>query len=125
LVELPALAPVSLPSQLSYAHVGQVRDLTRRLGEAGNACAAEPAVLSAAAAWAEQLPGASGTEPVRLKMLQFGVVKAWEIPRDEQRAVVIGQNGRASVRRWEGISHSSRTDSSVVLATVHVRAGGI
>jgi hypothetical protein len=29
----------------------------------------------------------------------------------------------ASVRRWEGISQISRTDSGVVLATIHVRAG--
>ncbi len=258
LVELPGPAPVVLPSQLSHVHVGQVRELTRRLGLAGNTCAAEPAVLSAAAAWAEQLLGVPGTEPVRralmvavaelhieagwewfdtgryhqavhhftaalelateagdaylqstalsyagvatvehghpddgLKMLQFSLVKAWDIPRDEQRAVVIGQSGRAaqeacvrasaatamadlgkldaadveraksrqlwsptradrygdldrgaallalrqgrldtaeslaaaSVRRWEGIDQSSRTDSSVVLATVHVRAG--
>ncbi len=126
-----------------------------------------------------------------LKMLQFSLVKAWDIPRDEQRAVVIGQSGRAaqeacvrvntataladlgvpdaadvevaksrqlwsptradrygdldrpaallalrrgrldaaealaaaSVRRWEGVSQSSRTHSGIVLATVHVRAG--
>jgi transcriptional regulator with XRE-family HTH domain len=258
LVELPGLAPVALPSQLSYAHVGQVRDLTRRLGLAGNPCAADPAVLSAAATWAEQLLGVPGTELVKralkvavaelhieagweafdagryhpavhhftaalelateagdaylqstalnyagmatveyghpddgLKMIQFSLVKAWDIPRDEQRAVVVGVSGRAareacareeaatafahlgrldaaevemaksrqlwlptpadrygdldrpaallalrqgrldvaeslaaaSVHRWEGISQSSRTHSSVVLATVHVRAG--
>ncbi|MGH3802842.1 MAG: hypothetical protein ACRDTD_22490, partial [Pseudonocardiaceae bacterium] len=29
----------------------------------------------------------------------------------------------ASVRRWEGVSQSSRTHSSIVLATIHVRAG--
>jgi transcriptional regulator with XRE-family HTH domain len=65
LVELPGPAPVSLPSQLSYDHVRQVRDLTRRLGEAGNTCGAGPVVLSAAAAWAEQLLGVPGAEPVR------------------------------------------------------------
>ncbi|MGH3901762.1 MAG: helix-turn-helix domain-containing protein [Pseudonocardiaceae bacterium] len=257
LVELPRPAPVPLPSQLSYDHVGQVRDLTRRLSEAGNTCVADPAVLSVAAGWAERLLGVPGAELVRralkvavaelhieagwagfdtgryhravhhftaalelatkagdaylqstalnyagmatvehghpdgLKMIQFSLVKAWDIPRDEQRAVVVGVSGRAareacareeaatalahqgyldaadveiaksrqlwlptradrygdldrpaalqalrrgrldaaeslaaaSVRRWEGISQSSRTHSSVVLATVHVRAG--
>jgi hypothetical protein len=29
-------------------------------------------------------------------MLQLSLVKAWDIPRDEQRAVVIGQSGRAA-----------------------------
>jgi tetratricopeptide (TPR) repeat protein len=126
-----------------------------------------------------------------LKMLQFSVVKAWDIPRDEQRAVVVGSIGRAareacaradaaialadlggldaaereiatarelwsptgtgpygdldrpaalvalrrgrldvaesfaavSVRRWEGISQIGHTQSGIVLATVHVRAG--
>ncbi|MGH4012296.1 MAG: hypothetical protein ACRDTH_29730 [Pseudonocardiaceae bacterium] len=126
-----------------------------------------------------------------LKMLQYGLVKTWDIPRDEQRAVVVGEIGRAaveacaradaatalsdlgkldvaeremaksrelwsptradpfgdldrpaallalrrgrldvaeplaaaSVRRWEGISRVGHTQSSIVLATVHVRAG--
>jgi transcriptional regulator with XRE-family HTH domain len=126
-----------------------------------------------------------------LKMLQFSVVKAWAIPRDEQRAVVVGSIGRAareacaradaaialadlgkldaaereiatarglwsptgtgpygdlnrpaalvalrrgrldvaesfaavSVRRWEGISGVGHTQSRIVLATIHVRAG--
>jgi len=163
LVELPGPAPVSLPSQLSYDHVRQVRDLTRRLGEAGNTWVTSPAVLSVAAEWAEQLLGVSAVEPVRralrvavaelhieagwagfdfgrcdramyhyaralelateagdaylesialkyagmatvehghpddgLKMLQFSLVKAWDIPRDEQRGVVVGVSGRAA-----------------------------
>jgi transcriptional regulator with XRE-family HTH domain len=163
LAEVPGPAPVPLPSQLSHLHVGQVRELTRRLGEADNACGANPAVLSAAAAWAEQLLGVAGAEPVQralmvavaelhieagwagfdagryhravhhfttalelatkardaylqstalvyagaatvehghpndgLKMIQFGVIKAWDIPWDEQRAVVVGQSGRAA-----------------------------
>jgi hypothetical protein len=163
LVELPCPAPVLLPSQLSHAHVREVRDLTRRLGEAGNTCVAGPAVLSAAAAWAEQLLGVPGAELVRralmvavaelhieagwagfdaghydraghhftaalelateardaylqstalkyagmatmehghpddgLKLIQFSLVKAWGIPRDEQRAVVVGPIGRAA-----------------------------
>ncbi len=161
--ELPDPVPVALPSQLSYAHVGQVRDLTRRLGEASNPYAAAPAVLSAAAAWAEQLLDTAGAEPVRralmvavaelhieagwagfdtgryhravhhftaalelateardaylqstalnyagmatvehghpdegLKMIQFSLVKAWDIPHDEQRAVVVGVSGRVA-----------------------------
>jgi hypothetical protein len=32
-----------------------------------------------------------------LKMLQLGLVKAWDIPRDEQRVVVVGEIGRAAV----------------------------
>ncbi|MGH3695390.1 MAG: helix-turn-helix domain-containing protein [Pseudonocardiaceae bacterium] len=163
LVELPGPAPVPLPSQLSPVHVGQVRDLTRRLGEAGNVCGAGPAVLSAAAGWAEQLLAVPGAEPVKralmvavselhieagwagfdtgrhdravhhfttalelatqtgdaylqstallnagvvtvehghpddgLKMIQFSLVKAWDIPQNEQRAVVIGNTGRAA-----------------------------
>jgi transcriptional regulator with XRE-family HTH domain len=163
LAELPVPAPVPLPTRLSPLHVGQVRDLTRRLGEAGNACGAGPAVLSAAAAWAERLLGVPGAEPVQralmvavaelhieagwagfdagqyhravhhfttaiklatqakdaylqsialkyagmatvehghpddaLKMIQFSLVKAWDIPRDEQRAVVVGVSGRAA-----------------------------
>jgi len=31
-----------------------------------------------------------------LKMLQFSLVKAWDIPRDEQRAVVVGVSGRTA-----------------------------
>ncbi|MGH3886888.1 MAG: hypothetical protein ACRDSZ_10020 [Pseudonocardiaceae bacterium] len=162
LVELPG--PVPLPSQLSYTHVGQMRALARRLGEAGNACGAGPAVLSAATAWAERLLGvAASAELVRralmvavaelhieagwsgldaahynravyhftaalklatetrdaylqsialkyagmatvehghpddgLKMIQFNLVKARDIPRDEQCAVVVGVSGRAA-----------------------------
>ncbi len=258
LAELPGPAPVELPSQLSHVHVGQVRDLIRRLGLAGNACAADPAMLTATAAWAEQLLAVPGAETVKrelmvavaelhieagweafetgryhramhhfaaalelatkagdaylqstalrctglatvehghpddgLKMIQFSLIKAWDIPRDEQRAVVIGVSGKAaqeamvradaataladlgkldaaevemaksrqlwtptradrygdpdrpaallalrrgrldaaeslaaaSVRRWDGIGQRGRTCSSVVLATIHVRAG--
>lgn len=126
-----------------------------------------------------------------LKLLQLGRVKAWDIPADERRAVVVGALGRvaveacaradaataladlgqldaadtemaaarewwqatsadsfgdldrpaallalrrgrlevaeslaaSSVRRWEGISKVGYAQSSIVLATVHVRAG--
>ncbi len=74
LAEVPGPAPLSLPSELSPVHVGQVRELTRRLGEAGNTTAAGPAVLSAAAGWAERLLGVSGAELVR-RALQVAVAE--------------------------------------------------
>ncbi|MGH3902516.1 MAG: helix-turn-helix domain-containing protein [Pseudonocardiaceae bacterium] len=258
LLALPDPAPAPLPSRNDWVQVAQVRDLTRRLGEAGNPTYTDPAVLSAAAAWAEGLLGVPGAEPVKqalwtavaelhieagwagfdagrydramhhfrtalklatkvgdaylqatalsgaglatrehghpndgLKMLQYSLIKAWDIPRDEPRAVVVGEIGRAaveacaradaatalsdlgkpdaaerematsrelwsptradrfgdldrpaallalrqgrldvaeqfavaSVRRWEGISQVGHTQSGIVLATVHVRAG--
>jgi transcriptional regulator with XRE-family HTH domain len=248
---------LALPSRIDGVHVGQVRNLTRRLGAASNA-GTDPAVLSAVAAWAEQLLSVPGAELVKralkvavaelhleaawagfdawrydramhhfrialelatqagdvylqaealiqaglairefghpndgLKMLQLGLVKAWDIPRDEQRAVVVGSIGKsaveacgrdaaaialadlgeldtaeremaqarelwsatpadlygdldrpaallalrrgrldvaepfaaASVRRWEGINRVGHTQSSIVLATIHVQAG--
>lgn len=257
LMALPGPSPVPLPSRVDGVHVAQVRNLTRRLGTAGNAETA-PEVLSAAAAWASRLLGVSGAEPVKrallvavaelhleagwagfdawrydrmmhhfttalkmatqaadtylqaeamiqaglairehgrpndgLKMIQLGQTRARHIPRDEQRAVVVGSVGRAaveagareetataladlgdldgaevemakarelwsatradlygdldrpaavlalrrgrldvaeplaaaSVRRWEGINQRGHTMSSIVLATVHVRAG--
>jgi len=48
-LERPGPSPVPLPSQLAGVHVAKVRDLTRRLGEAGNTCVSAPEVLSAAA----------------------------------------------------------------------------
>ncbi|MGH3801521.1 MAG: helix-turn-helix domain-containing protein, partial [Pseudonocardiaceae bacterium] len=69
LVELPGPVPVALPSQLSYVHVRQVRDLTRRLGEAGNTFVASPEVLSVAAAWAERLLDVPGAELVRRALM--------------------------------------------------------
>ncbi len=164
-LELPGPSPVPLPSQLSGVHVAKVRDLTRRLGEAGNTSVSEPAVLSAAAAWASMLLDVSGPDAVKralkvavaelhieagyagfdsgrynramvhyaralelatgagdaylqalvlkyagattvehghpndgLKMLQYGEVTALDIPPDEQRAVVVGEGGRAAVQ---------------------------
>jgi transcriptional regulator with XRE-family HTH domain len=254
---LPGPAPVPLPSRVEGVHVAQVRNLTRRLGEASDGVT-DPEVISAAAGWATRLLGAPGAETVQralqvavaelhieagwagfdawrydrmmhhftttlglasqaadiylqatalihaglatrehgypndgLKMLQLGLFKARHIPRDEQRAVVVGSIGRvaveagaqeemanaladlgdldgaevkmaqarelwsatradrygdldrpaallalrrgrldaaeplaaASVRRWEGVSQSSQIHSSIVLATVYVRAG--
>ena len=260
-LELPGPSPVPLPSRLAGIHVVKVRDLTRRLGEAGNTSVSDPDVLSAAAAEASKLLDVPGPEPIKqalrvavaelhveagwsgfdsglydramfhyarslelateagdaylqalvlkyagastvqhghpndgLKMLQFGGVAALDIPPDEQRAVVVGESGRAaieatvlvaeatalsrldypeaaqaadtalvkarelwqptpadpygdldrpaaclelerghldaaepfavaSLRRWEGGSQISRTQSAIVLATIHVRAG--
>jgi transcriptional regulator with XRE-family HTH domain len=133
----------------------------------------------------------SGRPNEGLKLLQAAQVKAWAIPADEPRAVVVGQVGRAAVeasamaqaataladlgdldtagreiaharqlwspthtdrfgdldrpaallalrqgkldtaeplaaaslRRWEGISQHGHTQSSIVLATIHVQAG--
>jgi hypothetical protein len=259
LLALPNPAPVTLPSRIDWVQVAQVRNMTRRLGKASNpASYTDPVVLSAAAAWAEQLLSVSGAEPVMralrvavaelhvaagwagfdawrydwamhhfgvalelanktkdaylqatalagaglalrefgypndgLKLLQCSVVKSWDVPRDEQRAVMVCETGRAareacaradaatamadlgaldaaereiatarglwsptradpfgdldrpaallalrrgrldiaesfaavSVRRWEGISPVGHTQSGIVLATVHVRAG--
>ena len=260
-IELPSPSPVPLPSRLSGVHVEKVRDLTRRLSEAGNTSASDPEVLSAAAAQASRLLDVPGPEAVTrplmtavgelhieagwgafdaglydramfhyaraaelatkagdaycqtlalsyaglatvehgqpndgLKMLQCAGVKAADIPSDEHRAVVVGVSGRAAVmagtqekpatalsrldypeaaqaagtaltkarelwsptpadpygdldrpaaclelergrldaaepfavaslRRWEGGRQVSRTQSAIVLATIHVRAG--
>jgi len=163
-LELPGPSPVPLPSRLSAAHVVKVRDLTRRLGEAGNTCVSAPEVLSVAAAEASRLLDVPGPEPIKqalrvavaelhveagwsgfdgglhdramfhyarslelateagdaylqalvlkyagvataehghpndgLKMLQYGGVAAVSIPPDEQRAVVVGVSGRAAI----------------------------
>ncbi len=45
-----------------------------------------------------------------LKMTQFGLAKAWDIPRDEQRAVVVGMIGRAAVEAC------ARADAATALA---------
>ncbi|MGH8920482.1 MAG: hypothetical protein ACRD0H_19480, partial [Actinomycetes bacterium] len=254
----PPPLPLPLPSRLGLIHVAQVRDLTRRLGEAGNHRICDAEVLGGAAAWATQQLDVPGAEPVKralgtavaelhieagwaafaaglyrralyhyaralelaieakdvylqalalnyagianvehgepndgLKLLQLGRVKAWDIPPDDQRAVVVGENGKAaveataladsataladlghlntadtdmatarelwrptrcdpygdldrpaarlamrrgrldlaetlavaSVRRWEGGSPISRTQSAILLATIHVQAG--
>jgi transcriptional regulator with XRE-family HTH domain len=163
-LELPGPSPVPLPSRLSAAHVVKVRDLTRRLGEAGNTCVSAPEVLSVAAAEASRLLEVPGSEPIKralrvavaelhveagwsgfdgglhdraifhyarslelateagdaylqalvlkyagvataehvhpndgLKMLQYGGVAAVSIPPGEQRAVVVGVSGRAAI----------------------------
>jgi transcriptional regulator with XRE-family HTH domain len=64
LLALPGPAPVPLPSRIDGVQVGQVRNLTRRLGAASNA-GTDPAVLSAVAARAEQLLSVPGAEPVK------------------------------------------------------------
>ena len=68
-VELPVPSPVRLPSRLSGVHVEKVRDLTRRLGEAGCAYGSDPEVSSAAAAWATRLLSVSGAEPVKQALM--------------------------------------------------------
>lgn len=50
LAELPGPPPLPLPSRLGPLHVAQVRDLTRRLGEANNPRICDAEVISAAAA---------------------------------------------------------------------------
>ncbi|MGH3925706.1 MAG: helix-turn-helix domain-containing protein, partial [Pseudonocardiaceae bacterium] len=165
LAELPGPPPLPLPSRLDLIHVAQVRDLTRRLGEADNHRICDAEVLGAAAAWATLRLDVPGTEPVKralktavaelhieagwaafdvglyrralyhyaralelaieagdvypqalalnyagiatvehgepnegLKLLQLGRVKAWDIPPEDQRAVVVGESGRAAVQ---------------------------
>ncbi|MGH4009070.1 MAG: helix-turn-helix domain-containing protein [Pseudonocardiaceae bacterium] len=250
---LPGPAPVPLPSRIFEVHVAKVRDLTRRLVEAGRTFGSDPEVSSAAATWATRLLGVPGTEPVKralmvavaglhihagwaafdgclydramqhytsaldlateardaycqalalnfaglatgehghpndgLKMLQYGHVKAWDIPSDDQRtwsraaleacgradsATALARLGywdaadaelatsrelwhptrtdpggdldyvaarlqvtrgrldaaepfaAASVRRWEGGSQRARTQSGILLAVIHIRAG--
>jgi len=65
LTELGDPSPVPLPSRVGAVHVAQVRDLTRRLSEAGMTFGADPEVSSAAAAWATRLLDVPGTEPVK------------------------------------------------------------
>jgi hypothetical protein len=61
---LPGPVPVPLPSQILPVHVVKVRDLTRRLDEAGCAYGSDPQVDSAAAGWASRLLRVPGAEPV-------------------------------------------------------------
>jgi hypothetical protein len=65
LAELGNPSPVPLPSRISGVHVAQVRDLTRRLGDAGRAHGSDPEVSSAAAAWATRLLDVPGTESAK------------------------------------------------------------
>jgi transcriptional regulator with XRE-family HTH domain len=258
LAELGGLPPAPSPSQLGPAHVRQVRDLTRRLAEAGSSGLCDPQVLGDAVARVSQWLPVPGPDPVRralqvalaelrieagwsafdaglyrralhhyagalelateagdaylqsialhcagaasveyghpddgLKMLQCAQVAAWRIPPDQERAVIVGPTGRAaaeatglatastalvlldepetadaflakgrelwtpactdpygdldrpaarlalargrldlaeqlaatSLRRWEGGGLTSRTQSGIVLATIHVTAG--
>ncbi|MEO7194360.1 MAG: helix-turn-helix transcriptional regulator [Pseudonocardiaceae bacterium] len=191
----PDPAPVLLPSRIDGIHVAQVRNLTRRLGEAGNPAFTHPEVISAATGWANRLLGVPGAEPVKralrvavaelhieagwagfdagcsdralhhftaalvlaaeagdvylqstalnyaglaisehgrpndgLKMLQLAMLTARGIPRDEQRAVVVGEPGRAGVgAQAQANAASALADlgdlDGIVLATVYVQAG--
>jgi len=69
LVELPDPSPAPLPSQLSGVHVVKVRDLARRLHEAGRVYGSEPEVSSSAAAWASKLLNVRGAEPVKRALM--------------------------------------------------------
>jgi len=82
--------PVPLPSRLSALHVEKVRDLTRRLSEAASTSRSDPEMSSAAAAWASRLLDVPGSEPVTRA--------AQDVPRDEHRAVVVGETGRAALQ---------------------------
>ncbi|MDQ4022078.1 MAG: hypothetical protein M3257_10800, partial [Actinomycetota bacterium] len=69
LVDLPDPSSVPLPSQLSHVHVVKVRDLARRLREAGRVYGSDPEVSSAAAAWASGLLDVPGAEPVKRALM--------------------------------------------------------
>ncbi|MGH3900682.1 MAG: hypothetical protein ACRDTA_21035 [Pseudonocardiaceae bacterium] len=178
---LPRLAPVPLPARIFEVHVAKVRDLTRRLVEAGRAFGSDPEVSSAAAAWATRLLGVPGAEPVKqelrvavaelhihagwaafdgclydramqhytralelsteagdaycqalalncaglateehghpndgLKMLQYGQIKAWDIPADDRRTVV-GEGSRTALEAC------GRADAATALARLGYR----
>ncbi|MGH3674110.1 MAG: helix-turn-helix domain-containing protein, partial [Pseudonocardiaceae bacterium] len=66
---LPGPSPVPLPSRILGLHVVRVRELTRRLGEAGRTYGPDPQVSSAAAEWASGLLGVPGAEPVRRALM--------------------------------------------------------
>jgi hypothetical protein len=53
-------------------------------------------------------------------MIQFSLDKVWDIPRDEQRAVVVGQSGRAAQEAC------SRADAATALAELgHLEAAEV
>jgi transcriptional regulator with XRE-family HTH domain len=69
LMVLPGPAPMPLPARIDGIHVAQVRNLTRRLGEAESRVFADPTVLSAAATGVERLLGVPGAKLVRQALL--------------------------------------------------------
>jgi tetratricopeptide (TPR) repeat protein len=69
LAELSSPSPVPPPSRLSGVHVVQVRDLTRRLAEAGRTSGADPEMSSAAAAWASRLLDVPRPDAVRKALM--------------------------------------------------------
>jgi transcriptional regulator with XRE-family HTH domain len=66
---LPGPAAVPLPSQILPVHVIKVRDLTRRLNDAGCDYGSDPQVSSASAGWASRLLKVSGAEPVKRALM--------------------------------------------------------
>lgn len=186
--DLGTLPPVPLTSQLSHRDVVRVRDITRRLAEAGNGCLCDPQTLSDAAARVTQLLDVPGTAQVKrslmvavaelrieagwaaldaglyrhalyhfaralelapeardafcqatalryagvasaehghpddgLKMLQSAQVAAWKIPSGEERAVIVGETGRAAV---ETPGSLTRRPPSPCSASLRPRARG-
>ncbi|MGH3906560.1 MAG: hypothetical protein ACRDTE_20620, partial [Pseudonocardiaceae bacterium] len=81
LAELPGPDPVSQPAQLSYAHITQVRDLTRRLDDAAITFGSAPEVSTAAAVWATRLLSSPGTDAVkralRVAVAQLHIQAGW------------------------------------------------
>ena len=69
LLDLSGPAPAQRPSRLFGVHVAQVRDLTHSLREAIHTYGANPQVSSAATAWADQLLGVPGPEPVKRALM--------------------------------------------------------
>ncbi|MGH3857733.1 MAG: hypothetical protein ACRDR6_30435, partial [Pseudonocardiaceae bacterium] len=63
--QLPAPAPIVLPSRILGVHVAKVRDLTRKLRETGRTYGSDPEVSSATVAWAARLLDVPGAEPVK------------------------------------------------------------
>jgi len=63
--------------------------------------------------YAGQASIAHGHPDEGLKMAQCAQVKAWDVPRDDPRAVVVGANGRAAVE----------ADTLDIAATAHVGMG--
>ena len=69
LLDLSGPAPALRPSRLFGVHVAQVRDLTGSLRRAIHTHGANPQVSSAATAWADQLLGVPGTEPIKRALM--------------------------------------------------------
>ncbi|MGH3719580.1 MAG: helix-turn-helix domain-containing protein [Pseudonocardiaceae bacterium] len=70
--QLPAPAPIPLPSRILGVHVAKVRDLTRKLRETGRTYGSDPQVssaTSATSAWATRLLDIPGDEPIKRALM--------------------------------------------------------